>query len=90
MSKISGLSRQVFLPKLAPKEYVNRVNKGLEKCGFGDVRIVDESVTSVGEQRTTQWMTHNSLPDYLDPNDPSKTLEGYPAPRRAILVAKKL
>ena len=27
----------MFLPKLAPKEYVNRVNKGLEKCGFGTI-----------------------------------------------------
>lgn len=60
----------------------------LEKVGFTDVRIVDENVTSTGEQRTTEWMKHNSLPDYLDPNDPSKTVEGYPAPRRAILVAK--
>ncbi|MFA0423338.1 DUF1698 domain-containing protein, partial [Vibrio sp. 10N.222.54.A1] len=25
----------------------------------------------------------------LDPNDPSKTVEGHPAPRRAILVATK-
>ncbi|WP_133153804.1 DUF1698 domain-containing protein, partial [Vibrio sp. 10N.261.55.A7] len=31
----------------------------------------------------------NSLPDYLDPSDPSKTREGHPAPRRAILVARK-
>lgn len=61
----------------------------LEQVGFVDVRIVDENVTSIGEQRTTEWMTHNSLPDYLDPNDPSKTVEGHPAPRRAILVAKK-
>ncbi|PWI33937.1 tRNA 5-methoxyuridine(34)/uridine 5-oxyacetic acid(34) synthase CmoB [Vibrio albus] len=61
----------------------------LEKTGFEDVRIVDENTTTTGEQRTTSWMTHNSLPDYLDPNDPSKTVEGYPAPRRAILVAKK-
>ncbi|MBD0785384.1 tRNA 5-methoxyuridine(34)/uridine 5-oxyacetic acid(34) synthase CmoB [Vibrio sp. Y2-5] len=60
----------------------------LEKVGFVDVRIVDENVTSVDEQRTTEWMTHNSLPDYIDPSDPSKTVEGYPAPRRAILVAK--
>jgi tRNA (mo5U34)-methyltransferase len=60
----------------------------LEKSGFEDVRIVDENTTSTGEQRTTGWMTHNSLPDYLDPDDPSKTLEGYPAPRRAVLVAK--
>jgi len=60
----------------------------LEKVGFVDVRIVDENVTSLDEQRTTEWMKHNSLPDYIDPNDPSKTVEGYPAPRRAILVAK--
>ncbi|NLS11288.1 tRNA 5-methoxyuridine(34)/uridine 5-oxyacetic acid(34) synthase CmoB [Vibrio sp. SM6] len=61
----------------------------LEQVGFINVRIADENVTSVGEQRTTSWMTHNSLPDYLDPNDPSKTIEGYPAPRRAILIANK-
>jgi tRNA (mo5U34)-methyltransferase len=61
----------------------------LEKCGFVDVVIADESVTSTDEQRSTNWMTHNSLPDYLDPNDPRKTVEGYPAPKRAILIAKK-
>jgi tRNA (mo5U34)-methyltransferase len=60
----------------------------LEKVGFVNVRIVDENVTSTDEQRTTGWMTHNSLPEYLDPNDPSKTVEGYPAPRRAVLVAE--
>ncbi|MDN3698108.1 MULTISPECIES: tRNA 5-methoxyuridine(34)/uridine 5-oxyacetic acid(34) synthase CmoB [Vibrio] len=61
----------------------------LEQTGFVDVKIVDENVTTVGEQRSTTWMTHNSLPDYLDPNDSTKTVEGHPAPRRAILVAKK-
>ncbi|MBG0758358.1 tRNA 5-methoxyuridine(34)/uridine 5-oxyacetic acid(34) synthase CmoB [Vibrio cidicii] len=61
----------------------------LKLVGFEQVRIVDENVTSIGEQRSTDWMTHNSLPDYLDPNDASKTVEGYPAPRRAVLVAKK-
>ncbi|MGC9421109.1 tRNA 5-methoxyuridine(34)/uridine 5-oxyacetic acid(34) synthase CmoB [Vibrio sp.] len=61
----------------------------LEKVGFVDVRIVDENTTSFEEQRTTEWMTHNSLPDYIDADDASKTVEGYPAPRRAILIAKK-
>ena len=65
------------------------LKRWLEQVGFEDVRIVDENVTTIGEQRTTDWMTHNSLPDYLDPNDPSKTVEGHPAPRRAILVATK-
>ena len=60
----------------------------LEKVGFEDVRIVDITKTTTDEQRSTTWMTHNSLPDYLDPNDPNKTVEGYPAPKRAILVAR--
>lgn len=65
------------------------LKRWLEQVGFKDVRIVDENVTTIGEQRTTEWMTHNSLPDYLDPNDPRKTVEGHPAPRRAILIATK-
>ena len=60
----------------------------LEKVGFVDVKIVDECITSLDEQRSTSWMTHNSLPEYLDPKDASKTIEGYPAPKRAILVAR--
>ncbi|CAG19520.1 tRNA 5-methoxyuridine(34)/uridine 5-oxyacetic acid(34) synthase CmoB [Photobacterium profundum] len=60
----------------------------MEKCGFVDVRIVDESVTTTDEQRSTDWMTNNSLPEYLSPDDPTKTIEGYPAPKRAILVAR--
>ncbi|KLU19347.1 tRNA methyltransferase, partial [Proteus mirabilis] len=61
----------------------------LEKCGFVDVRIVDQAVTSLDEQRRTEWMPTDSLAEFLDPNDQTKTIEGYPAPLRAILVAKK-
>ena len=61
----------------------------LEKCGFVDVRIADYAVTSVEEQRRTAWMTSESLAEFLDPNDSSKTVEGYPAPLRAVLVARK-
>jgi len=61
----------------------------LERCGFEDVRIVDEAPTSLKEQRSTPWMTFQSLADFLDPEDPTLTLEGYPAPRRAVLVARK-
>jgi len=61
----------------------------LEKCGFVDVRLADVSVTSCDEQRRTAWMTSESLADFLDPNDASKTIEGYPAPRRALFIAKK-
>lgn len=61
----------------------------LEKCGFVDVRIADYAVTSVEEQRRTSWMTSESLAEFLDPHDSSKTVEGYPAPLRAVLVARK-
>ncbi|MFT7286965.1 MAG: tRNA (mo5U34)-methyltransferase [Halieaceae bacterium] len=60
----------------------------LAKLGWRNPRLVDESVTSTAEQRSTDWMTFNSLADFLDPQDPSSTIEGYPAPRRAIILAE--
>ncbi|EPC01290.1 tRNA methyltransferase [Litchfieldella anticariensis FP35 = DSM 16096] len=65
------------------------LSQWLTRCGFDNVRVVDEAVTSLDEQRATQWMTFQSLADFLDPEDRSRTLEGYPAPRRAVLVANK-
>ncbi|EDM65660.1 MAG: tRNA 5-methoxyuridine(34)/uridine 5-oxyacetic acid(34) synthase CmoB [Moritella sp.] len=61
----------------------------VEKLGFENVRIVDVSDTSIEEQRATEWMRNESLVDFLDPNDHSKTVEGYPAPKRAVLIATK-
>ncbi|CAG9296903.1 tRNA 5-methoxyuridine(34)/uridine 5-oxyacetic acid(34) synthase CmoB [Celerinatantimonas diazotrophica] len=61
----------------------------LEKCGLEQVRCVDVTVTSVQEQRRTQWMTNESLEQFLDPNDPSRTIEGLPAPKRAVMIARK-
>lgn len=61
----------------------------LARCGFEDVRVVDEAPTSLDEQRATEWMTFQSLADFLDPADQSLTAEGYPAPRRAVLIARK-
>ena len=61
----------------------------LEKAGFSNVRCVDIDVTSIEEQRATEWMTYQSLSDFLDPNDHSKTIEGYPAPKRATIIAKR-
>lgn len=59
----------------------------LERVGFKDIKVVNKDVTSLQEQRKTDWMTTESLADFLDPDDPSKTIEGYPAPLRAIVVA---
>jgi len=59
----------------------------LQRCGFKNVRVVDVSKTSTDEQRATDWMTFDSLEKFLDPNDPSKTIEGYPGPMRAVVLA---
>ncbi len=61
----------------------------LRKAGFNDPRVVDETVTTTQEQRRTEWMRFHSLSDFLDPHDSQRTIEGHPAPRRAILIATK-
>ena len=60
----------------------------LRKLGFRDVQLVDVTTTSTKEQRSTQWMHFQSLADFLDPADSSRSIEGYPAPRRAIVTAR--
>ncbi|WOJ98112.1 tRNA 5-methoxyuridine(34)/uridine 5-oxyacetic acid(34) synthase CmoB [Congregibacter brevis] len=60
----------------------------LAKLGWKNPRVVDESVTTTDEQRATEWMSYQSLENFLDPDDQTKTLEGYPAPRRAIVIAE--
>ncbi|MDX1519978.1 MAG: DUF1698 domain-containing protein, partial [Gammaproteobacteria bacterium] len=56
---------------------------------FSNPRIVDVTTTRPGEQRVTEWMEFESLSDFLDSRDQSKTVEGYPAPARAIALAEK-
>ncbi len=60
----------------------------LRRCGFREAMLVDISATLPGEQRSTDWMRYQSLVDFLDPDDHTKTIEGHPAPRRAIFVAR--
>ncbi len=59
----------------------------LEQAGLADIQVLDVSRTSTGEQRSTEWMTFESLKENLDPLDASLTIEGHPAPvRSAILI----
>jgi len=59
----------------------------LKRCGFKNIRLVDVTVTSIEEQRTTEWMTFHSLKDFLDAENPQLTCEGLPAPKRAVVIA---
>ena len=61
----------------------------LKKTGFINIRCVDITRITTGEQRQTEWMKWESLPDFLDPADTTKTVEGWPAPVRAVFIADK-
>ena len=61
----------------------------LQRCGFNNVRIVDEANTSVEEQRETEWMQFESLQQCLSKDVPGLTVEGLPAPRRAVVLANR-
>ena len=76
--------RNVFLvPDVAT------VHAWLDQAGFGDTDVVDVSTTTTAEQRTTAWMPYQSLAAALDPADPNRTVEGYPAPKRAAIIARR-
>jgi tRNA (mo5U34)-methyltransferase len=59
----------------------------LRRCGFRNVRTVDVTATGIDEQRSTSWMAFESLPDFLDPGNHQQTVEGHPAPVRAVVLA---
>ena len=60
----------------------------MRKVGFHNPRLVDQTKTTIEEQRSTDWMTFDSLETFLDPKEPNTTVEGHPAPIRAIFIAE--
>ena len=68
---------------------IKQVIGWLQQAGFQHARVADVSPTTTKEQRQTPWMTFESLSDFLDPLDESKTIEGYPGPVRAITIAER-
>ncbi|MCP4488877.1 MAG: tRNA 5-methoxyuridine(34)/uridine 5-oxyacetic acid(34) synthase CmoB [Gammaproteobacteria bacterium] len=72
-----------FIPSAA------ELKRWLKRCGFINVSIVDISITKLEEQRSTEWMQFESLVDCLQADNHDLTVEGLPAPKRAILIAEK-
>lgn len=60
----------------------------LRDAGFDGIRLANVSETTMQEQRSTEWMPFESLREALDPQDPTHTIEGLPAPLRALLTCK--
>jgi len=70
---------------------IKTLKSWLNDANFNNVRVVDVSKTTTSEQRKTPWIGENgaSLEDFLNPLDDSLTIEGYPAPTRAIVVCQR-
>jgi len=66
-----------------------RLLRWVEGAGFRSPRVVDVTQTTTREQKSTDWMTFESLKQALDPADQAKTVEGLPAPVRAIVIASR-
>ena len=63
--------------------------KWADDAGLKNIRIINTAKTTLREQRVTEWMQYESLTNFLCKFDRKKTIEGYPAPVRSILIAEK-
>lgn len=71
------------------------ISQWLTELGFTNCAACDVTTTQLTEQRSTDWMTFESLRESLDSEQtgltpaltPALTIEGHPAPVRACFVA---
>lgn len=68
---------------------ISALRNWLARAGFHDIEIIASKKTDILEQRKTQWINGESLEDFLNPHDNSRTIEGFPAPIRAYIKAKE-
>ncbi|MBF0350582.1 MAG: tRNA 5-methoxyuridine(34)/uridine 5-oxyacetic acid(34) synthase CmoB [SAR324 cluster bacterium] len=61
----------------------------IHRAGFRHVELFDQHDMTAEEQRKTEWAPYESLEDFLDPENPLQTVEGYPAPLRFYVKAIK-
>jgi len=59
------------------------------RAGFSGFEVLQTKVTDENEQRKTEWIDGQSLEDFLDKDDKTKTVEGYPAPKRVYVKLVK-
>ncbi|WP_407275850.1 tRNA 5-methoxyuridine(34)/uridine 5-oxyacetic acid(34) synthase CmoB [Halothiobacillus sp. DCM-1] len=82
--RYAGMRNVWFIPSIA------MLLLWLSRLGYVNVRMVSCETTTPEEQRQTYWLGEKpSLRDVLDSQNPNQTIEGYPSPRRAIILAEK-
>lgn len=78
--------RYAKMPNVHYIPSIPRLLLDCEKAGFCSIEVRDITQTSINEQRATEWSTPTSLSAFLDPENSKLTIEGYPAPTRAVLT----
>ena len=68
---------------------VNALKNWCYRAGFESIELLAIKKTELNEQRKTEWIDSQSLNDFLDPEDDTRTVEGYPAPKRVYIKARK-
>lgn len=82
-SSYSKIPNVYFVPT------INTLKNWCFRAGFNEFEVLHISVTQANEQRKTEWIEGQSLEDFLDPEDTTKTVEGYPAPARVYVKLMK-
>ncbi len=80
-STYSKISNVHFVPTVPALE------NWCKKAGFERFEVLAVVKTEPEEQRKTEWIEGQSLQEFLDPNNPELTVEGYPAPKRVYVRA---
>ncbi|WP_297574050.1 tRNA 5-methoxyuridine(34)/uridine 5-oxyacetic acid(34) synthase CmoB [uncultured Campylobacter sp.] len=73
------MSNVYFIPT------IKALQNWCERAKFREFEVLATNKTKSSEQRKTEWIEGESLGDFLDPNDSTKTIEGYPAPKRVYI-----
>ena len=81
--------RYAKIPNIYFVPTVQTLKNWCERAGFVDIEVIAVTTTTEDEQRKTDWIIGESLGSFLDPNDSSKTVEGYDAPKRLYIKAQK-
>jgi len=77
------------IPNISFVPTINALKNWCLRAGFNSFELLETSTTDADEQRKTSWIEGQSLEDFLDPDDNSKTVEGYPAPKRVYVKLHK-
>lgn len=82
--RYAAMRNVYFLPT------VPALKNWLYRAGFEDIEVLALKPTDTEEQRQTEWIDSFSLNNFLQNDDSSKTIEGYPAPIRAYVKARRV